>query len=522
MSVWRRMMTSLQAGRDAWFNFDQEATGMTLEQLYLLRESLYNGTAFSTALQRSGQKLDPQLYRGTKVLWKNVSSIVTFYAMTVYQGDLSTDGNPLPNGNLGAIPILPQTGSEDNNRLLLKAIAELNSAWNWRQQMTQIPERAAALGDLLTELVDEAGTPMVYPSFVWPGYVLDIELDHVSNVKSYTLQFYIEEKPETGPSKRYLFRKVVDDNTIRFFRGSSESNLEPFDYNGNGEVIEHGYGFCPAVWDRHKVGWGVRGEAAIDNTRSALLELNSLLSHGKHFQHKSFSAPIIVKGAITAQGQTQVNLSRPPRSENKAAQSTEWIQGDPDADIVQPKFDIGQTLEMVRLLIEGIETENPEAMFYRELRGMTQVTGPGAERLLGDAVGRTRLARAGYDAQMVKRYQMAIAMCGQRANLKESEGGWPKPLTRRQEVFKPFNIDSYAKGELDFVIQERPVVLPTELERIQVVQQKERTQSLWGFDELGMEEKDAREIIDGRSEARWRDMNGGSYASMLADEVPVE
>lgn len=515
-------MASLQAGRDAWFNYDEEATGMTLEQLYMLRESLYNGTAFSTALKRSGQRLDPQLYRGTKLLWKNVNAIVTFYAMTVYQGDLSTDGSPLPGGNLGAIPILPQTGSTATDQQLLAAIAELNSAWNWRQQMTQIPERTAALGDLLTELVDQAGSPMVYPSFVWPGYVKDIELDHVSNVKSYTLQFWIEEEAPGKPNERYLFRKVVDNNTISYFRGSSEETLRPFDYNGNGEVIEHGYGFCPAVWDRHKVGWGVRGEAAIDNTRSALMELNSLLSHGKHFQHKAFSAPIIVKGAITPQGQTQVNLSRPPKDEMRAAQSTEWIQGDDNADIVQPKFDIGQTLEMVNLLIEGVQIENPEAQFYRELRGMTQVTGPGAERLLGDAVGRARLARAGHDAQMVKRYQMAIAMCGHRANLPEKEGGWPKPLTRRQAAFQPFNLDSYAEGNLDFVIQERPVVLPTKLELIQEVRQKEMVQSRWGLEEIGIEKDDIDRILTDRVESQWRSINGGSYADLMSSQAGEE
>lgn len=508
-------MTAFQAGQEAWRDYGYTKSDQQYyADLYQLRQALYTGEGFADVLRRSDTK-HLSIYRNTTLLWKHVNSIVTYYAMTVYQGDLSTDGSILPDGSLGAIPIVPQTGSDSTNQQLIAAIAELNNAWNWRQKMTQIPERGAALGDLLTELVDEDGSPMVYPSFVWPGYVKEIELDYVDNLKAYTLQYMIDIEGE-----RFLFRKAVDGETIQYFRGKTEADLAPYGYNGNDPVIEHGYGFCPAVWDRHKVGWGVRGEAATDSTRGALIELNSLLSHGKHFQHKAFSAPIIVTGQITGRGQTTIDLSRPPEGNRSkdTRQTTDWLQGSENAGLVQPKFDLGSTLDMVTMIRDGIIDENPEARFFRELRGMTQVTGPGAERLLGDAVGRTRLARGGYDAQMKKRYQMAIAMCGHRARLPESQGGWPKPLTRRQAVFLPFDLNSFAKGDLDFEIAERPVVMPTKLEVIDLVRRQEMMQTRWGLGQIGIEGNEAESILADRVANLWQGVNGGSYRDLITIE----
>ncbi len=148
---------------------------------------------------------------------------------------------------------------------------------------------------------------------------------------------------------------------------------------------------------------------------------------------------------------------------------------------------------------QGILEANPEASFYPELRKMSQVSAPGVERALGDAVSRLNAARAGYDIQSVKQFQMATAMCGYRLN----NGDWTNP-SERDRVFEPFGLDSYKRGDLDMVILGRPVVAATEAERLDLVAQRETLRYQDSFETLGMEETKAEELIRKREEAELR------------------
>lgn len=490
-------MTAIGAGRDAWRRYDEDGGPLSIADIYTWRWNLYTGDAFSTLAATSPYLRDTRIYANTRLLYKHVSAVVTFYQGTVYQGDLSTDGQPLPDGTRGAIPIDPQVKGEEAQQQLMTALSELFSAWNWKQNMTLRPMYGSALGDVLTELVDEPARGLAYPSIVWPGYVKDIDLDYVGNVKAYTLEYMVTEKDDYGNTETYKFTKMVDKEAFRYFKRD-----EPFDYYGDGAVVKNPYGFVPAIWDRHQIRWGVRGAAATDSTWQALQELNALLSHGKDFQHKAFAAPIVVRGRITSPGQTAVQLGTPPTTQQQAAASAEnidFLQGDENAGIEQPVFDIGQTLAMADRIKEGILDENPEASFYAQLRSMSQVTAPGAERLLGDAVSRCRLVRAGYDMNTVKLFQMAIAMNGMRANLPAGRaGGWARPLTARQLVFKPYDLDSYKKGLMDFSISDRPVVLPTESERLALIAQRESLVTRYGLKQAGVDAADIDRIMQDR------------------------
>ncbi len=61
---------------------------------------------------------------------------------------------------------------------------------------------------------------------------------------------------------------------------------------------------------------------------------------------------------------------------------------------------------------------------------------------------------------------MSIAIAGFRVNT----GAWGPQLTRQQEAFRPFDLDSYAAGALDFSIEPRSLIPPNALERMQVEQ----------------------------------------------------
>jgi len=63
---------------------------------------------------------------------------------------------------------------------------------------------------------------------------------------------------------------------------------------------------------------------------------------------------------------------------------------------------------------------------------------------------------------------MIVAIGGFRAN----SGAWGT-LNRQQQKFKPFDLDSYQRGDLDISIMPRPLLVPTKSE---IAQEK---QSMW-------------------------------------------
>jgi hypothetical protein len=110
-------------------------------------------------------------------------------------------------------------------------------------------------------------------------------------------------------------------------------------------------------------------------------------------------------------------------------------------------------------LLTEIEHDFPELSMYTELRKMSQVTGPGAARMMGDVYSRVLEVASNYDTQSIKLFQMAAAIGGFR--FKENREGW-RLRTDAQAKFAPFDLDSYARGDLNMAIMPRPLIPMTE------------------------------------------------------------
>lgn len=467
---------------------------------YVEAWNLYTGTLFESIPLAPSLRDDPAIYKHTKLLWKHAEAIVDFYAGVIYQGALPAMGAKLPEDVPSAIPLKSELTDETKTTRLMGAISELYDAWNWQQQMSLRPMYGAALGDCLTELVDDLDRRFVYPQTVWPGYVTELELDYVGNVRSYTLEYSVR-----GVTDTYRFRKEVDRDEFRYFK-----NDQPYDF-GDGAVVPNPYRFVPAIWDRHRLGapGEVRGRSALHGTRQALLQLNSIFSHAFDYQRKVFFAPIMVaggSGSAAATNRTHDVTSSP--------ETFDIVRVPGEASLMQATFDIGKTAEMLEALRQGIIDENPEARFYQQMREMQQVTAPGAERLMGDVKNRVDLARSGYDSQTIKLFQMAISMCGFRAHGPEwrtGESGQRIPLDRRRQVFEPFDLSSFERGDLAFTIAPRPIVYPTEQERIDLIVAKESLTTQWGMEAAGLDEATADAILAERRERFAVGMATGSF-----------
>jgi hypothetical protein len=495
-------MYAITTGIDAWKDGPQPAEWDIVQKSYMEKWSRYDGSIFEGMADANVWGANqPAVYANTKLLWKHIEAVVDFYAGVIYQGALSTDGKELPDGTKGAIPIDPQTPNQTRDDLLLAAIAELWAAWNWQQQMSLRPMYAAALGDCLTEIVDDTDRRFVYPQIVWPGWVKEIELDYVGNVRAYTLEYRTQDKPDASgkPGTVYTYRKKVDGEAFRYYRDDKLTR-----------TVANPYGFVPAVWDRHRLAApnAVRGKSATDGTRQALYQLNSLFGHSFDFQHKAFEIPPMLATGTKMRDTTPPEAGTPPSSGKELAERYRIRYVPPDASLLQPTFDVGKTLEMIQDIREGILAENPEASFYQQMREMQQVTAPGAERLMGDVKNRVDLVRAGMDAGTVKLFQMAIAIAGFRAR-DTSEFGWSRrgtALDRRRLAFTQFDLQSFGRGELDMTILARPIVMPTEQERmetellkVQVAEARERVTT----------ERELKEI--------YPDLDETEFAALLAE-----
>ena len=490
---------------------------ITMEQRYALLWSWYAGTWLNAPETQAVRRDLPRVYKNARLLWNLSRATVRLYTQTVYQGDLPVDDQPLPDGSRGAIPILPRTGSAATDKALLLACAELWQMWNWRQFMSVRPKMAAILGDCLTEIVDDLDGARVVPRTVWPGYVVDLDLDAVGNVKRYALEYVIS----TPGGRRFgahedaatfLYRKEVDGKMFRYYRDG-----EPWDAWGEGAEVPNIYGFVPAVWDRHEVVWGDRGLGAFETAIQTAREMNGLVSHAIDYQRKQFAAPVGVIGRREAPARRQNGMivlpdgtESPPTQLSKApprdaeSQLLNMVNMDSGGQFVTVDFDIGKTLDLLKWTEAALVAENPEARFGQEILKMTQVTGPGVERALGPIINGVKQVRDNHDPQTTKLLQMSVAIMGERLRRGHFDADKVAARPSRYEPFRTFGLESYGKGQLDFGIPDRPVIPETPEERVARLLQTEQLQTEWAMLQAGMPPDVVKKLMAEKEQAAQR------------------
>lgn len=422
----------------------------------------YNNSLFDKTLNSINQttvnignvyRQNYNLYRNIRMIYNPVRRLVDFYAGAIYPGVLSEDGACLPDSVPMAIPF-----SEDTDPELKDAIAQFWQWTNWQAKKTAQVRYGAALGSVLIELTDDLQRGKITADVVWPGFITFLQLDPAGNVKLYVMD-YQGYDPVDGP---YVYRKIVTQTEIRTYR-----NYEPYDYDGNGAVVENPYGFVPAVWIKHIDVGGDFGSPAIAGSIGKVDELNSLASHIHDQVHKAIGAPKVIwsnmaLGSAFEKKDRNATQDFTPTQDDQ--QSMLILRGPENGrvDSLLGDLNLADALNALTMLQGEIEQDHPELAFYRELRSMSQVTGPAASRLVGDVSSRVMEAMANYDQGNISLFRMAVAMGGFRAN----NGDWGA-LNSQQQKFKPFNLDSYESGNLDMAIMPRPLLVPTRLEKSQ-------------------------------------------------------
>jgi hypothetical protein len=424
----------------------------------------YTNTIFEDPALWTGIYHRAGMYRHMRPVLNPVKRIVDFYAGAVFPGALSEDGSNLPEGVPLAIPL-----AEDTPPKLRKAIAQI---WQWTNMQTmksQIIRWSAALGECGIEIIDDDARGRVYFQLLWPGHVVELERDAMGNVKYYAIQYDTVDANGTG----FIYRKEVDKDSYRTFKDG-----EKFAYDERGAEWENPYGFVPMVWLMHRDIGGAHGAPAFDGSFNKIARLMALASHIHDQVHKAIGAPIV----LWTEGEFKARTLQPLSggAVNQKRKDDASLVLDPESILILRgpqggnaqsllgNLQLGQALKVMESLQAEISSDQPVLRMYEQLRTMSQVTGPAASRLMGDAATYVYEASALADQAMISLLRMAVSIAGWR--LSRHQDGWTTPTTQQQK-FQGYDLKSYEKGDLDFSITQRPIFPITQFERAQTAVQ---------------------------------------------------
>lgn len=471
--------------------------------------SYYENSNFDSVAQWEAYRKNYVLYRNIRSIYNPTRRLVNFYVAQVYPGVLSEDATKLPDGVAIAIPF-----SEDTDEKLKMAVAQFWQWSNWQSNNKLMVRYGGATGSCLVEVVDNVERGKVSTSVRWPGLLADkanddspsLILDDVGNVKFYALEYQATD--ESGDT--YTYRKEVSQEAFVEYRDDKVISEE-----------ENPYGFVPAVWCKHiDEGWGVDGEGlygapAISGSIGKIDELNGLASHTHDHIDILIDSPGIISsdGGVGRIGEqaNAIKVNRQAAQDEfstaaatsamgtlrrlllKAPKGASWVplSGNLEPDDVIPA--------MEHVLTE-IEHDFPELGMYQELRKMSEVTGPGAARMMGDVYSRVLEVSGNYDTQSIKLFQMAAAIGGFR--FRDNREGW-RLKTEAQAKFQFFDLDSYARGDLNMAIMPRPLIPMTEDDTITLTGKRldnaKKAQGIFNDDKIlevaGISDEDERAEI---------------------------
>lgn len=450
---------------------------------YELLFQLANGIAYDDKDLWSDYRKTYGLYRFTRHIWDSARPLIDFYQYRVWNGVVPDDGMNLPHGLENAVPLSPETPPE-----LARAVSGMLHDWAFEDRCALLVETTATVGELLLELIDDPRRGRIDMELTWPAYVRDISLDPSGEIEEYVLEYWVRDQEYSAGTDslktidQYVYRKEVTRDYIRTYK-----NREPYGYDGLPAEIENPYGFVPAVWFRHHRRLGVRGEPAISATMGATDEVNSLISHLVDKTHVALRSPVVVSGNLTlgsltrSVGELARNVKRAVTEtltrETDLRQEQDILEAPQGTKIDTVQVDLTSAMNVTDFVKTGIEKRSPEVMVFEEIRKMTQITGPAADRLFGDVVPKFKSISAGsYDRPLIRALQKSIAMAGWRVNNGDWDGtravdddGVPiGGLTERQQRFLPYNLGSYGRGELSLTIMPRKLFAETEAELLAV------------------------------------------------------
>jgi hypothetical protein len=423
----------------------------TRADYYALQERYYTNTVFERLdAATDAYKAWYGLPRHIRPIYNPTRRAVDWYTR-IYRGAWTADGLPDSTGRANRLGY-----DRDTPEPLRLAVQQFFSWGNWGSELLAYVRTGAMLGDAFAEIEVNAERRKLYPRLVHPRYVTDLAFNAAGDVVMYRLDI---PQYDQGRKQGYTWGKVVTKETITTLR-----NGEPAGYDGAPAAQPNPWGFVPAVWVQHRNVGGQHGAPAIDGVHGKIDELNGIAAAIDDYIAQFVKQGVVLKTdkpvkeiqAIATSGQT--HTMNDPRA---GRETIKYLKGPADLalDHLIQNLGLGEAAVYVDKLIEEIEKDLPEIVMDEQLRHMSQVTGPGAARLMSDVEGKYDEAQTNYDAGVIKLGQMGVSIGGWLATT--GQWGPRSQLTEAQRAFVSFDLTSYDRGELAFSLVARPLIPKT-------------------------------------------------------------
>lgn len=439
-------MAGARAFREAYLHADQvepdSYTDWGARQLrYEVLWAYYMGNAYRDALHSWAKQMRASfgMYKWTRDIYNPAYRLGQFYRTYIWGGRLDMmagDGKQEPS----ALPIVT------DNDALRPAIATLWRSSNWKVSRRDVPLMGSVLGDAFIEVVDDLERGKVYLRQVHPATVKDVVSDPFGNVKGYTLE-YERMLPDSTRTSTYSEVVSRDGDAVVY---QTFSKGAPFAW---GDVMVEGqpvstwaqpYGFVPLVHIKHQnLGLDYGGSELLPRL-SLFREVDDQGSKLNDQVRKTVDAAWLFAGMRKPDSSPTVTGAETSTTKPEAGRDEvpAFYSSDPAAKaqpLVAP-LDIAAVAANIGAMLATLEKDYPELNLYR-LREGQGLSGRAIRLVRQDAESKALDLRDVYDDALVRAQQMAIAI-----------GGW-----RKYDGFAGFGLESYAAGDLQHEIGDRPV-----------------------------------------------------------------
>lgn len=413
---------------------------------YALYEAYDNSTIYSSIQAFASRlKLDHRLYRHIRAIYNPVSRQKRLIRANVYKGALD-----LKDLSQGGLPL-------DADQRLHVPLTQLFKWSRLAQQLGLYVEYAALLGDVALWIVDDRERQKVRLEVLHPGKIKDAELDDVGNVKAAVIEYQKPVQPDVSkarPSAAGVQFRVLTRDTYTYTMIVNQERFQtfydgkPYDYINNSfggpfSSWDNEYGFVPLKLGVYEDGGLMWGRNAFYNGLGKINEINdqaSILDDSVRRVIEPLLKALNVTPRTNAAGQTEpLQVTR----DDRAGVTILYVNGE-KAD-VQPltiPIDIAAASDNIKNMLDELERDMPELVLQRMREQISQPTAPGVQALYSDAIGRIEAARQSLDPTLVEAFQMAISI--------GAYNGY--------DGFQGFDLGSYARGDLEMTIRERPVI----------------------------------------------------------------
>lgn len=401
---------------------------------YALYEALYNNTAYRGIERWSvAYKNRYELYKHIRGIYNPAYRLVELISAKTMGGMI--DWTAL---KTGAIPV---TDADDR---LIEALLQVMKWSKWGQAKTLYARRTAMLGDCGLWVVDEPDKEKVRIEILHPSKLKAAEFDSVGNIISASIEYAREWENEGGQERSVLYRMDVDKEKFATFKDGAPYAWQN-DPDGNPmPEWDNPYGFVPLVKADYKdVGllWGANAFHAGVNKFNEANDAASILNDGIR---KAADPPFAASGVTMADdiefsGALDDGTSTTEPSHQRDQTNIIGLPKDASITSLAPQIDVAGIAGNIQNLLMEIERDYPQLALQRLRESSGDKTGPAIKNAYGDAVGLLQEAMGNLDDGQIRAMQMAVSIGGMRG----------------YEGFQGFDLESYAKGDLDFYIKER-------------------------------------------------------------------